>query len=116
MDLYNEQQYPGRLPEPVKLVGPEDGFYVSANGEVFSCEVSDNSVGYQLLFGSDPHRVMDYYVVSDTPDPPTEVITSSQFEETWWTIKVRDQYGSTIFADPVHVIFENVESLPVGDY
>jgi predicted outer membrane repeat protein len=108
MDFWDEPNHPGRLPEPVTLVGPEDGVFVDVNGAVFSCEVSENAVGYQLLFGPDPYRVMDYYVISDTSSPPTEVITSSPFEQTWWTVKVYDQYGSTIYADPIKVNFENL--------
>jgi len=101
MDFYNEPNYPGRLPKPVTLVGPEDNAYVDANGSVFSCEASENAVGYQLLFGPDPYRVMDYNIVSDTPSPPNEIVTVFPFEQTWWTIKVRDQYGSTIYAEPL---------------
>ncbi|MCP4260779.1 MAG: hypothetical protein GY774_25120 [Planctomycetes bacterium] len=82
MDFDDEPDYPGRLPEPVTLVGPENGSFVDADGALFSCEESKNAVGYQLLFGPDPHRVMDYYIVSDTPSPPTEVITSSVLEQT----------------------------------
>ena len=111
MDFYDEGIYPGRLPEPVTLVGPEDGALVDANGAVLSCEESENAVGYQLLFGLDPDRVMYYYTISDTPSPPTEVITTFPFKETWWTVKVRDQYGSTIYADPIQVIAENVAPL-----
>ncbi len=110
MDFFDESSYPGRLPEPVTLVGPENDAFVDANGAVFSCDVSENAVGYQLLFGPDPYRVMDYYIISDTPSPPTEVITTSPFEQTWWTVKVRDQYGSTIYADPIFVNFENSAS------
>ncbi|MFC1795464.1 hypothetical protein ACFL3Q_18005, partial [Planctomycetota bacterium] len=73
MDFFNEQQHPGRFPEPVTLVGPEDGSFVDANGSVFSCEESENAIGYQLLFGPDPYNVMDYYLISDTPNPPTRV-------------------------------------------
>jgi len=113
MAFFNEQQNPGRLPEPVILIGPEDGAFVDADGAVFSCEESENAVGYQLLFGPDPHHVMDYYVVSDKPEPPNEVVTASFFKQTWWTIKVRDQYGSTIYADPIRVDFENLEPLPI---
>lgn len=113
MDFFNEQQHPGRFPEPVTLVGPEDGAFVDAEGAVFSCEESENSVGYQLLFGSDPYHIMDYYIVSDTPDPPNEVVKASFFKQTWWTIKVRDQYGSTIYADPIRVDFENLEPAPI---
>jgi parallel beta-helix repeat protein len=113
MDFFNEQQNPGRLPKPVTLLGPEDGAFVDANGAVFSCEESENAVGYQLLFGPDPHNVMYYYPISDTVNPPTKVITASFFKQTWWTIKVQDQYGSTIYADPIRVDFENLEPPPI---
>jgi parallel beta-helix repeat protein len=108
MSLYDEALHPGRLPEPVTLVGPENGSFVDANGDVFSCEESENAIGYQLLFGPDPHRVMDYYVISDTLSPPTDIITASPFEQTWWTVRAYDQYGSTIHADPIRVNFENL--------
>ena len=109
MDFYDELNHPGRLPEPVTLVGPEDGAFVDANGVVFTCEGSKNAVGYQLLFGSEPYRVMDYMIVSDTPEPPSEVITTFPFEQTFWTVRVYDEYGSTIYADPICIYPENVE-------
>jgi len=108
MDFYDEAQNPGRLPEPVTLVGPEDGTFVDTNGAVFSCEESENAVGYQLLFGPNPYRVMDYIIISDTPSPPAEIITTFPFEETWWTVRAYDQYGSTIYADPIYINAENV--------
>jgi hypothetical protein len=110
MDFYDEQNHPGRLPEPVTLVGPEDRAIVDANGAVFSCEVSENAIGYQLLFGFEPYRVMDYHIVSDTPSPPSEVIMSFPYEQTWWTVKVYDAFGSTIYADPFCVYPEEVEA------
>jgi hypothetical protein len=109
MEFYDEPHHPGMLPEPVTLVGPADGAVVDANGAVFSCEESENAVGYQLLLGPDPYRVMDYYIVSDTPTPPSEVITSFPYEQTWWTVKVYDAFGSTIYADPACVYPEKVE-------
>jgi hypothetical protein len=117
MDYYDETNHPGRLPEPVTLIGPVDGSFVDASGAVFSCEVSENAVGYQLLFGPDPYRVMDYYIISDTPSPPTDVITMFPFETTWWTVKVRDEYGSTIYADPICINTEApdpVENVTTG--
>jgi hypothetical protein len=114
MDYYDESNHPGRLLAPVTLVGPEDGAYVDANGAVFSCEISENAVGYQLLFGSEPYRVMDYMIVSDTPVPPSEVITSFPYEQTWWTVQVYDAFGSTIYADPVCVYPEKVDVLEFG--
>jgi hypothetical protein len=110
MDFYDEPNYPGRLPEPVTLVGPEDGAFVDANGVVLSCEESENAVGYQLLFGSEPYRVMDYTIVSDTPEPPSEVITTFPFEQTFWTVRAYDAVGSTIYADPVCIYPEKVEA------
>ena len=101
MDFYDEPNHPGRLPEPVTLVGPVD--VGDPNGALLTCEESENAVGYQLLFGPDPYRVMDYNIISDTPAPPNEVITTLPFEGTWWTVKVRDQYGSTIYADPIYI-------------
>jgi hypothetical protein len=109
MNFYDEVQFPGRLPEPVTLVGPEDSTFVDANGVVLSCEVSENAIGYQLLFGSEPYRVMDYMIISDTPEPPNEVITTFPFEQTFWTVKVYDEYGSTIYADPICIYPENFE-------
>ena len=110
MQFFDEANFPARLPEPVTLVGPVDAG--DPDGAVLTSEVSENAVGYQLLFGSDPQRVQDYTVVSDTPEPPAEVITSLPFEQTWWTVKARDAYGSTIFADPKLVTELNL-TLPV---
>ena len=107
---------PHRLPEPVTLVGPVDVGY--PNGVVLTCQASENAVGYQLLFGTDPYRVMDYDIISDTPDPPNEVITTLPFEETWWTVRIRDQYGSSIYADPrcldAYILSLPVENLATG--
>ena len=110
MDFFDESNYPGRLPEPVTLVGPEDGAFVDANEALFSCEESENAVGYQLLLGSDPYRVMDYHIVTDTPSPPTEIITSFPFEQTWWTVRIYDAFGSTIYADPICVYPDKIET------
>ena len=68
---YMETTSSGKLPEPVTLIGPADGDTVDANGAVLSCEESENAISYQLLFGWEPHRVMDYFVISETPTPPT---------------------------------------------
>ena len=106
--FFDESSYPGRLPEPVTLIGPGDGDTVDANGAVFSCEVSENTVGYELLFGRDPYSVSRYMLICETASPPNEVITEFPFEKTYWTIKVRDQYGSTIYADPICIRPEHI--------
>ncbi|MCP4607255.1 MAG: hypothetical protein GY845_00880 [Planctomycetes bacterium] len=104
--FYNESQYPGRIPEAVKLVGPADGTLADANGVVLSCEISDNAVGYQLLFGPTAHDLN--YLASYTSSPPEEIITEFPFETTYWTIRVHDEYGSTVYADPIRIKSDNV--------
>ncbi|MFC1765975.1 hypothetical protein ACFL6U_28345, partial [Planctomycetota bacterium] len=116
MSIFDKALHPGRLPEPVTLLGPVD--VGDPNGAILACEESENAVGYQLLFGSDPYRVMDYSIVSDTPAPPNEVISTLPFEKTWWTVRVYDEYGSTIYADPkpisiAHLSF-SVENMSTG--
>ncbi len=106
MDFYDEPNHPGRLPEPVTLVGPSDGAIVDATGAVLSCEVSENTVGYQLLFGRDPYHMV--YLFSDTPSAPGESVTAFPFEQCWWTVRAYDEYGSTIHADPMHIKAESV--------
>lgn len=98
MVMLDENIYPGRFPAPVTLVGPID--VGDPNGFVLTCEESENAVGYELLLGTDPHRVMDYETVSDTPGPPDHIVTAVPEDGIWWTVRVRDQYGSTIYADP----------------
>jgi hypothetical protein len=99
MGFYDEPNHPGRLPEPVTLWAWRNG--LDTNGIILTCKESENAVGYQLLFGSDPYRIMDYTIISDTLAPPDEVIMTLPFEETWWTVRAYDKYGSTIYADPI---------------
>ena len=117
MDFYDEPNYPGRLPEPVTLIGPVD--VGDPNGAVLTCQESENAISYQLLFGTDPYRVMDYNIISDTSAPPNEVISTLPFDETWWTVRVRDQYGSTIYADPrcvdTHILSLPIENMTTGE-
>ena len=117
MDFYDEPNNPGRLPEPVTLVGPSGGAIVDANGVVLSCEVSENAVGYQLLFGRDAYHMV--YLFSDTTSPPAESVTAFPFEQCWWTVRAYDEYGSTIHADPVHikagsVVAQTIENATTG--
>ncbi|MFC1636435.1 hypothetical protein ACFL5Z_16520, partial [Planctomycetota bacterium] len=105
MDFDDVLNHPGMLPEPVTLIEPVD--VEDSNGFVLTCEESENAVGYELLFGTDPYRIMDYDVISDTPAPPNDVITTIPSDRTWWTVRVRDQYGSTIYADPISMVAYN---------
>jgi len=57
-----------------------------------------NAVGYRLLFGDDPGHMAQ--IGSDTPEPPMGIIRTFPHEKTYWTIKARDRFGTTVFADP----------------
>jgi len=50
---------------------------------------------------------MDYDVISDTPAPPNDVISTFPSDKTWWTVRVRDQYGSAIYAEPMSMVAYN---------
>jgi len=107
MDFFDEERFSGRLPEPVRLVDPvaaEDG-----SGIVLVCEESENAVGYELLVGADPSRVMDFQVVSDIATPPNYILRAVPFEETWWTVRARDEHGSTIYSDPERLEIRSTE-------
>ena len=99
MSLFDEAVYPGRLPQPVTLVGSGTEAVIGAGGTVLSCKPVANAVGYLLLLGAEPDRMA--YLVSDTPTPPSEPLTSIPFERTWWTVRAYDRYGSMIHADPL---------------
>lgn len=60
------------------------------------------------MFGPDPYHMI--YLFSDTPFPPSESVIAFPFEQTWWTVKAYDQYGSTIYADPLQIYAENVRA------
>jgi hypothetical protein len=110
MNFFDQSQYPGRLPEPVTLLDQHDPAFPEddPNGVVLTCEESENAVGYQLLSGSDPYNVADYNIVADGNSPPAITVAMLPSSDTWWTVKVRDAYGSTIYADPIRV------GMPVG--
>jgi hypothetical protein len=110
----NQSLYPGKILAPVLLNGPADGDTITPGGAIFSCESVQNATGYQLLFGADPSRVMDFTLVSDTPAPPTQTIQALPQEHTWWTIRAYDQFGSTIHADP-RLIKRPENRLPIAD-
>ena len=110
LGFYNAAVHPGRLPEPVTLRMWHHTSETSGDmeGAVLSCDVSENAVGYELLSGSDPHDVLNYIVVANSNTPPVIPLTMLPPSDTWWTVRVRDVYGSTIHADPVRV------DLPLG--
>jgi hypothetical protein len=112
--FFNQSLYPGKILAPVRLKGPADGATIEPNGAAFSCENVENAIRYQLLFGSDPNRVMDYNVISDTTNPPSQTIATLPLEHTWWTVKAYDQFGSTIYADP-RLIKQPENKAPIAD-
>ncbi len=94
----NGALYPGLLPEPVALIGPEDGAAVGPEGVVLTCEESQHAVSYELLLGPDPTEMT--VATPPTPTPPDGVVAEFPTTPTYWTIRIRDEFGSTIFAPP----------------
>jgi hypothetical protein len=105
MGFFNQSEYPGKLPEPVTLLDWHDPWLLEddPNSFVLTCRESLNAVSYQLLSGTDPYNVADYNIVADGNSPPEVTMAMLPSSDTWWTVKVRDAYGSTIYADPVRV-------------
>jgi hypothetical protein len=110
MEMADPLSYPGKLPAPVKLIGPEDGTIVNVSGALLSCERSENAISYQLLFGKHPQQMN--YTVSTTTTPPRETITDFPYTKTFWTIKIEDLYGSTIHADPICIYYDDKQQTP----
>jgi hypothetical protein len=109
MMFYDEAKYPGKMLGLVTLNDPygrED-----SNGVILSCMECENAVAYEILVGTNPKRVMDFKVIRDSNEP-NGVITSLPAEVSWWTVRARDEYGSTIYADPIP-INAYIMSLPV---
>jgi hypothetical protein len=98
LQLRDGVNYPGMIPEPVRLIGPSDGDSLPPIGAVLTCEPSEHAVAYELLVGSDPGDLT--MRLSETSNPPTELIDELPFTPTYWTIRVRDAFGSTTFASP----------------
>jgi hypothetical protein len=96
---HDPNQWPGLLPEPVTLQAPQPS--ADANGVRLTCAASRNAVAYELLIGQDPERIEDFTMLSDTPAPPDRVLTELPWDLTWWTVRARDAYGSTIYATPL---------------
>jgi len=91
-------RHSGLILEPVTLIGPADGTAVWPQGTALSCEESRHATSYEVLFGPDPTDMA--IVVSETPTPPEFIVDGLPFSPTYWTIRVRDSHGSTIFAPP----------------
>lgn len=100
-------RYPGLIPEPVTLIGPANGSVVWPQGAVLSCKESHQATSYELLFGPDPAGMT--IVVSETPAPPVFVVDDLPFSPTYWTVRVRDAFGSTIFAPPRAVFSTDID-------
>ena len=100
--------YTGKLLQPITLVGPEDGAMIGPEGAPLSCLKSNRAIKYQLLFGDHPAEVT--HLISETPEPPSLVITQLPFSHTYWTVKAFDEFGNSIHADPICIRSESVQA------
>lgn len=98
---YGRTVYGSRLPQPPELLGPTR--LANGRGVRLSCRSCRNAVLYQHLFGSTPDGIDDYAIVAQAVTPPIRLLTSLPYPQVWWTVRVRDKYGSTIHADPIRL-------------
>ncbi len=99
-DFLDRKNHPGALPEPVTLIEPRaDGSL--ADGLLLTCKESRNAVAYELLVGPTPTEVNR--VVLSTTSPPRARVRGLPADARFWTVRVRDKFGSTIYADPIPV-------------
>ena len=99
------------LLEQIDLVGPEDGATVDANGAILSCAEKSTVESYQLLFGPEPNNME--YIFSDTAAVPNEVINEFPYEDTYWTIRVRDNFGTVSVSGLLGVFWGSSRAIPV---
>ncbi|GMU20217.1 MAG: hypothetical protein AMXMBFR13_03150 [Phycisphaerae bacterium] len=98
LEAYNPAAYPGRLPQPVTLLGPADGQVISATGASLSCSSSENAVSYDLLLGP----ANDSLSLVATFETPPDFSTGYLPPETQyvWTFQVRDAFGTRFRTEP----------------
>ncbi|MCF7975688.1 MAG: right-handed parallel beta-helix repeat-containing protein [Phycisphaerae bacterium] len=94
----NETLYPGRIPQPVTLQGPNDGDRVTDDGVILTCDLDPDAVQYDLLLGPDPWHLV--HLVCQTNTPPEDMIQILPYEPTYWTIRTTDAFGSTTYPEP----------------
>ncbi|NQV32782.1 MAG: right-handed parallel beta-helix repeat-containing protein [Phycisphaeraceae bacterium] len=98
---HDETRYPGHILQPVRLVGPDDGDWMDADGVVLTCEPDSDAIQYDLLLGPDPQHLI--HLVSQTHTPPAQSIQTLPYGKTYWTIRTTDIFGSTTYPEPVCV-------------
>jgi hypothetical protein len=94
---FDQVSFPGKLPEPVTLVGPADGSLADPAGVTLGCQASENAVAYELLFGEDRHDPALVFESASPPSVPTGPLPPGR--TSYWTVRVRDSFGTTIHAD-----------------
>ncbi|MFC1760876.1 hypothetical protein ACFL6U_02215 [Planctomycetota bacterium] len=103
LHLYDEGIYPGRIPEPITLLGPTMPVDSNNTGILLTCQESANVDTYELLVGPDPYRIQDYQSVYQGSEVPALVMNALPFTPIWGTVKGHNAYGAKIHADPVRL-------------
>lgn len=65
---------------------------------LLSCEISENSISYQILVGPEPNKLRK--LGSEYSEPPSIKVTVPE-DAKYWSILVADKFGSTIYANPL---------------
>lgn len=92
--LYSTTSGNGLLPEPVRLNAP---IYDEDNKVLLTCQASENAVAYELLVGAESDNMA---LLGSSAPKPFDVAVALPEGTRYWTIRVRNQYGTSIFATP----------------
>jgi len=85
------------LPAPVVLTGPAEAAVVDYHGVTLGCELSENAVSYQLMFGRDRDHMMTATLAGSPPSMPTGILPpATRF---LWAVEAFDAYGSSFRTD-----------------
>jgi hypothetical protein len=108
MVLYDPRRGPyGRLPEPLTLVGPDDGAVVNHLGTTLGSDPSINAVTYSVRFGQSPDSLPVVATSATPPQYDTGPLLAGQTY--YWSIDATEAYGMTYRA-PVR----SFETAPVA--
>ncbi|HBG26178.1 MAG TPA: hypothetical protein DDX75_03700 [Phycisphaerales bacterium] len=104
--FYNQTSYPGKILAPVQLTGIPDGSDIGEEYAVLGCLPCENAVKYELLMGPDKYSMI--YKICESGQPIEKTMDAFPYKNTYWTIKCYDQFGSSIYADPILIKSDNI--------
>ncbi|MEN6384195.1 MAG: choice-of-anchor Q domain-containing protein [Phycisphaerales bacterium] len=104
--FYNQSTCPGKILAPVQLTGTPDGSEIDEEDAVLGCLPCENAVKYELIMGPDKYNMI--YKICESGQPIEKYMAAFPYRNTYWTVKCYDQFGSSIYADPILIKSDNI--------